>query len=48
MLPIVSAGLSTKERSKKGGSLLNLAGLVERVRNRGEETDIEVGEGGGC
>ena len=44
--PIISAGLSYKERSKEEESLLNLVGLVERVWNR-EETDIEVGEGGG-
>lgn len=44
--PIISAGLSYKERSRKGESLLNLVGVVERDRNR-VESEIEVGEVGG-
>ncbi len=36
-LPMIFAGLSTKERSKKGEELLNLVGLADRIHHRPDE-----------
>ena len=36
-LPMIFAGLSTKERSKKGEELLNLVGLGDRIQHRPDE-----------
>ena len=36
-LPMIFAGLSTKDRSKKGEDLLNLVGLGDRIHHRPDE-----------
>jgi putative ABC transport system ATP-binding protein len=36
-LPMIFAGLSTRERSKKGEDLLNLVGLGDRIHHRPDE-----------
>jgi putative ABC transport system ATP-binding protein len=36
-LPMIFAGLSTRERSKKGENLLNLVGLGDRIHHRPDE-----------
>ena len=36
-LPMIFAGLSTRERSKKGEELLNLVGLGDRIHHRPDE-----------